>query len=169
LPGALSLVLDLLENERKFNIQFDHIFIEAGTGFTASALLLGLDWIEHPAHIHIILLADKEEKFLMRLNLCQEMFTQLLQTDSSLPNNFTLHYPLLTKGFGQIKASLFETILYLARNEGFLTDPIYSAKLFIESKRIITQENIKGNVMLLHSGGSFTLMGFQQQIHNILS
>jgi 1-aminocyclopropane-1-carboxylate deaminase len=169
LPGALTLVLDLLENERKHNIQFDHLFIEAGTGFSASALILGLNWIEHPANIHVILLAEEEEAFLTRLNQCQEMFTQFIQTFSSLSNHFTIHYPVLTKGFGQIHPSLFETILHIARNEGFLTDPIYSAKLFIESRRLIIQEKLKGNILILHSGGSLTLMGFQHQLHKTLS
>lgn len=169
LPGALTLVLDLLKNEIEHNIQFDHLFIEAGTGFAASALLLGLSWIEHPAHIHVILLAEEEEAFLTRLNLCQEMFAQFIQTSAPLPHNFTLHSPLLTRGFGQINAALFETILSLARNEGFLTDPIYSAKLFIESKRLIIQEKLQGNGLILHSGGSLTLMGFQHQLHKALN
>lgn len=170
LPGALTLVLDLLENEHQHHIQFDHLFIEAGTGFTASALLLGLNWIEHPVHLHILLLADTKDAFLKRLSLCQEMFTQFIQTSPlSLIHNFTLHDPILTKGFGQVNSSIFETILYLARNEGFLTDPIYSAKLFIESQRVITQKKLKGHVLILHTGGSLTLMGFQPQIHKALS
>lgn len=167
LPGALTLVTDLLKNEFEHHIKFDHLFIEAGTGFTASTLLLGLNWIQHPIHVHIILLAEEEEAFLKRLNSCYEMFTSFIQTTSTLPCHFTLHSPLYAKGFGQIHSSLFQTILSLARQEGFLTDPIYSAKLFIESKRIIAQQELQGNILIQHSGGSLTLMGFQHHLQKL--
>lgn len=164
LPGALTLPLDLLQNEQKNTIQFDHIFIEAGTGFTASALLLGLDWLKHPAHIHIVLLAEDKEAFLIRLKACHAIFSQLLKREISFPSNFSLYLPLLTRGFGQINASLFENIKQIARTEGFLTDPVYSTKLFIESKQLIKQEQITGNILIHHSGGGLTLMGFQNQL-----
>lgn len=169
LPGTLTLPLDLLENEQKERIHFDHLFIEAGTGFTASALILGLNWLKHPVHIHVILLAEDEKAFMLRLKLCHEMFTHLIGFETSLPCNFTLHTPLLTKNFGQINDSLFDAILHLARHEGFLTDPIYTAKLFMESKQLITQEKIKGNLLIHHAGGSLTLMGFQRQLYELLT
>jgi 1-aminocyclopropane-1-carboxylate deaminase len=168
LPGALTLVLDLLENEQEHNLVFDHIFIEAGTGFTASTLILGLNWLKHAACIHILLLADDEKAFLSRLKLCYEMFIQFMETSSPSPQNFVIHLPLWTKGFGQVNSSIFKTIVHLARKEGFLTDPIYSAKLFIESRYRIAQENIQGNILIHHSGGSLTLMGFQDQLQKVL-
>lgn len=168
LPGALSLPLDLLANEQSQNMQFDHIFIESGTGFMASSLILGLSWLQHPAHVHMILLAEDEKAFVMRLKHCHAMFNQLTGTHTALPSNFSLYKPELSKGFGEINRSLFENIAHLARQEGFLTDPIYSAKLFIESKNLIIQKKMKGNLLIHHSGGSLTLMGFQHQLHQAL-
>ncbi len=167
LPGALTIVLDLLANEQEKKCTFDHIFIEAGTGFTASALMLGLHWIEHPACVHVILLAEDEQAFLASLKLCHEMFIQLMGCPFSFPENFVLHYPQKVKGFGKINSLLFKSIAHLARQEGFLTDPIYSAKLFITSKELLRQENIKGNVLIHHSGGSLTLMGFQDELQHL--
>lgn len=164
LPGALTLSLDLLANEQVENIPFDHIFIEAGTGFMASALILGLNWLQHPAHVHVILLAEDEAAFMMRLKLCHAMFHTFIETQTSLPSNFSLHKPEISKSFGEINRSLFENIAYFAREEGFLTDPIYSAKLFIESKYLIIQKKIEGKLLIHHSGGSLTLMGFQDQL-----
>lgn len=166
LPGALSLPLDVLDNQEEYNIEFDHIFIDAGTGFMASALILGLHQLNHRAHIHVLLLADDEKAFEKRLNHCHQMFCNLMGRDMSLPRHFTLHRPSLAKGFGQMNSFLFKTIAEIAQTEGFLTDPIYSAKLFMESKRLIKQDQIEGNVLIHHSGGALTLMGFQHQLAN---
>ena len=164
LPGALSLPLDLLKNESDLDLQFDHIFIEAGTGFMASALLLALHWLEHRAHVHILLLAEDKQAFQKRFKEYYVMFQRLLGIDFSFPSNFSLYLPLLTKGFGEIHNALFNNIHFLAQNEGFLTDPIYSTKLFIESRRLIEQEKLRGNILILHSGGALTLAGFQRQL-----
>ncbi len=164
LPGAFTLPLDLLENEQTLGFAFDHLFIEAGTGFTASALILGFHWLKRSTLIHVILLAEDSAAFLERLRECHEMFSQLMQTSCSFPQNFILHLPQLTGKFGQIKPILFENIVNLAQTEGFLTDPIYTAKLFIESRHVLGNGEAKGNVLIHHSGGALTLMGFQEQL-----
>ncbi len=163
LPGALSLVLDLLQNEHDHQLAFDHIMIDAGTGFMASALLLGLSWLQHPATVHVILLAEDQAAFLTRLTQCHEIFKQLLKKDLEFPQNFKLYLPALTGKFGQIQSHLFQTITQLAQTEGFLTDPIYSAKHFIECRHIFAQQDIQGQVLIHHSGGALTLFGFHNQ------
>lgn len=164
MAGALSLPLDFLANEKESQIKFDHIFIEAGTGFMAATLLLGLRWVHHSAHVHIVLLAEDEEAFLRRLKQCHTMFSELIGKETPSPFQFSLHRPLLSQGFGQISSCLFREITTLARQEGFLTDPIYSAKLFIEGRRIIEAMQLKGNLLLIHSGGALTLTGFQHHL-----
>jgi 1-aminocyclopropane-1-carboxylate deaminase/D-cysteine desulfhydrase-like pyridoxal-dependent ACC family enzyme len=164
LPGALTLPLDVQENEKALGLTFDHIFIEAGTGFTASALILGLHWLKRPTLVHVILLAQDSHAFLSRLQQCHEMFMQWMQCPCSFPQHFVLHTPQLTGKFGQVDSFLFEAIAHLAQKEGFLTDPIYTVKLFIESKQFLTQKGIRGNILIHHSGGALTLMGFQEQL-----
>ena len=95
------------------------------------------------------------------------MFIQLLDVSFPFPHNFVLHTPQMTGRFGEINSMGFETIAKIARQEGFLTDPIYSAKLFIESKRLLANGEILGNVLIHHSGGSLTLMGFQNQLKKV--
>ncbi len=164
LPGLLTLPLDVIQNEKEGGLHFDHFFIEAGTGFTASSLILGLHALKHQGHCHVLLLAEDEEAFLSRLQMIHEMFCQLMGETFCFPKNFTLYRPLLTKGFGKISPDLFDTIIAIARTEGFFTDPIYLAKLVIESKRIIEEKRLKGNALLFHCGGALTLTGFQKQL-----
>lgn len=164
LPGALSLAHDIIKNERENGITFDHIFIEAGTGFMACALLLGLSWLKCPSLVHVLLLAEDELAFHRRLKHCHEMFLELMQAPAPIPQHFALHLPQLTGGFGKTPPFIFQFIKQLAQEEGFLTDPVYSGKLFFEAKRLLSTGEIKGNVLIIHSGGALSLMGFQEQL-----
>lgn len=160
-PGALTLSLDIIRNEQEMTLQFNHIFLEVGTGLTACALILALHWLEHPCTIHCLLLAEDQNAFLNRLNTCKKMFQDCLQQEISFPENFKTHLPQKTKGFGKVPKFIFSSIRQIAQKEGFLTDPIYSAKLFVEAENILALDQYKGNALMLHSGGALTLMGFQ--------
>lgn len=167
LPGALTLATDILENGKEWGISFDHIFIDAGTGFMAAALILALSWLRIPSTVHVLLLADDPPAFFRRLNCCREMFSDLMQTSASDPRNFVLYPPLLACSFGKTPRSLFRFIRQLAQDEGFLTDPIYTGKLFMEGKRILSSGEFKGNALIVHSGGALTLAGFQHKLTDL--
>jgi 1-aminocyclopropane-1-carboxylate deaminase len=64
------------------------------------------------------------------------------------------------KSFGGTDRTIFRVINSIARNDGILTDPVYSAKLFITAKQAIQDLSIDGNILLIHSGGTLALSGF---------
>lgn len=164
LPGALTLVIDILENEKTTEIPFDHIFIEAGTGFTACALILGSSWLGSHSSIHVVLLAEDQAAFHRCLADCHSFFQDLMQTRVPYPQNFVLHEPQLTGSFGKTSPLIFQSIKQIACKEGFLTDPVYSAKLLIEGKQILSRDEIKGNILFLHAGGALSLAGFRDHL-----
>jgi 1-aminocyclopropane-1-carboxylate deaminase/D-cysteine desulfhydrase-like pyridoxal-dependent ACC family enzyme len=151
LSGALTLADDIRRNEKTVRFSFPHVFVEAGTGLTAMALLQGLT-PRH--HIHIILLADDEEAFLGRMS----------DLDILVQAPFTLHRPTVARSFGAVNSKVLETIRTLAYTEGILTDPIYSAKLFMTAQEIIATQNLEGQALVVHSGGGLALSGFQDQL-----
>ena len=130
----------------------------------ASSLILGLSWLNFQATVHVVLLAEDREAFLANLKRCHEMSMELMQMKTAWPTNFVLHLPEITGGFGQVDGSIFQTIEKLAREEGFLTDPIYSAKLFMEGRLLLEKGALKGKVLFHHSGGGLTLAGFQDKL-----
>lgn len=151
MPGALSIAKDILDNERALGIRFDHIFVDAGTGFSAIALIKGLQDCNHQAMVHVVLLADTELVFKHKL----------LDWVGSKPNNYRCYLPQTAKAFGAVNASIMNEIKRVAKEEGILLDPIYSAKLFHESRARIVSDNLKGNVLIIHSGGVLSLAGFE--------
>jgi 1-aminocyclopropane-1-carboxylate deaminase len=150
MDGAMSLGDDIIRNEKTLKCNFQHIFIDAGTGFAAAALITRLTELKHQALIHVLLLADDEE-----------LFKSKLYAWTSLdPQNYCCFYPQTAKSFGSINQKIREEIRVLAREEGILADPIYAAKLFHETRRYVLTEKIQGNVLIIHSGGTLTMPGF---------
>ena len=153
MPGAESLAYDIICNEKTVGLQFDHIFIDSGTGFSAIALIKAMYALKHPAMIHVLLLADDEKLFK------QKMQKLLSGCDFSHNSSTKYHcfYPSNAKSFGAVNATVKKEIKRMAYDEGILVDPIYSAKLFYEARRKIVADNLPGNKLIIHSGGVLSL------------
>jgi len=164
LVGCLTLALDLLRNESELGFAFDHLIIDAGTGWTAACLVQALNFLNKNTYIHIILVAGKKEEFSRVLEEVKKEMEHLFQFSLPSPTRFFLYQPHNAKSFGGINAHVFRTIVTLAQQEGFLTDPIYTAKLFDEGKALIEKDRLKGNILFIHSGGAFSLAGFQDEL-----
>ncbi len=159
LPGALTLPLDILQNEKNEGIAFDHIFIDAGTGLMASSLILAFSLWKRRTHIHVVLIAGDRDYFISQLSFFHKELEKFLQTDIPFPQNFTLYYP--KEDFGKINDDIFKDISSFAKQEGIFTDPIYTAKLLTAVKNI--GKDLQGNILINHSGGGLSLFGF---LHN---
>ena len=160
--GAMSLPLDIVRNEQENGVAFDHVFIEAGTGLSAAALLLGFAYLEKETMCRVLLMADSEAKFLEELARYHAEFEGWLGEKCPFPTRFSCERPSLAPSFGSTNAALFEFLVETARSEGFFLDPIYSAKLFYHAKQKIPY--LAGPTLILHSGGALTLSGFQSQL-----
>lgn len=166
LPGALSLPLDIIRNEQELEVEFDHLFIESGTGLMALSLILAYSWMQKKTHIHVIPVAGSQHDFLEKLSFFQKSFDRLIQHSTPFPQNFTLHSLSSHRAFGSQGTLIWNEIKETAQNEGFLLDPIYTAKLFRTARQLLG--SLKGNSLLIHSGGALTLAGFQEQLRMVL-
>lgn len=169
LPGAMTLVLDIIENERFYAIKFDQLYLDAGTGFTAIASIIALAFLERNMRINILLLADTQEQFIAKLWLHYQLFKTRFSLEFSLNailNQLHFYQPNQAKSFGATSPNLFRFIREIAQKEGFLTDPIYSAKLFLFAKEKIKeyQSEQEQHHLIVHSGGALSLTGFMDKL-----
>lgn len=163
--GALSLPLDIMRNEKESQVRFDHIFLEVGTGYTSIALLLAFAYLEKTTLCHLVLLAETEKEFLMRLHKVHNEFEAWLGCAAPFPTHFCFHNCTIAPSFGSTNQALFDFIVEMARTEGFFLDPIYSSKLFYQTKKLLQNDaQIDGSVLLIHSGGALSLSGFQDKL-----
>ncbi|GJQ59293.1 MAG: pyridoxal-phosphate dependent enzyme [Candidatus Scalindua sp. AMX11] len=160
LPGALSLMVDILRNEKESGVVFDHLFIDAGTGMVAQSLLAGAAALERKTTFHIVVLADSFTDFKSGLaQVIQQTEKFLHLTITTLPDHH-LYYPSVAKSFGSTNSTIFREIKRTAREDGILTDPVYSSKLFLTARKTILEQTLQGNILLIHSGGALALSGF---------
>jgi 1-aminocyclopropane-1-carboxylate deaminase/D-cysteine desulfhydrase-like pyridoxal-dependent ACC family enzyme len=156
--GSCSLFLDILQNEQYYQKDFNHIFIDSGTGFTASALALCNHYFQTGKQIHIQLTAGAPESFSENLAFGRQIFANDLGSELTLPDNFTLYPPLLR--FGKINSAMARELIRIARKEGILTDPIYTLKLFLSVQQIIERRRLSGNILAIHTGGLASVWGY---------
>lgn len=160
LPGSLSLPLDILRNEREAGVRFDHIFTDAGTGMIAQSLLAGAGALDMKALFHVVVLAGSYEEFQSGLSRVIQYARDFLGVPLSLLPDYRKYYPATARSFGSANKTVFKEIQRIARESGILTDPVYSAKLFLTARQTIHNQALKGNILLIHSGGGLALTGF---------
>lgn len=164
-PGALTLPLDIIQNEQELNLSFDHIFIDVGTGFSAAALLLGFAFMCKQTCCHLLLLADEEKDFLNNLQQWHQYFEEWIGESCPFPTKYRCWRSSLAPSFGSTSRAVIKFLMEIARGQGLFLDPIYSGKLFHQAKKQLEEDlNIQGNILIIHSGGALTLIGFQEQI-----
>jgi 1-aminocyclopropane-1-carboxylate deaminase len=138
---------------------------------SAIATILAFAWLKKETLLHVLLLADDEQQFLSKLkhfHLTFEVFIEHRLSWSDVVHRFKIHTPTQARAFGSVNATILRHIKFLAREEGFFTDPIYSAKLFLEARNTIHEQALEGNILMIHSGGALTLMGFQKQLSDAI-
>lgn len=157
LAGSLGIAGSLVELALKHRKWPSQIYIDAGTGFTAIALILGLGYFGLPCQVHVVSMTGQSQaEFDGQLARFRPQCQHLLgQAD---PISYRLHHPSVGQSFGSTPSRVFQEIQLLAQEESLLVDPLYTAKLslFYEQKR-----DPELPALMFVSGGSEGLLGFQ--------
>lgn len=160
--GALTLAREITEQEESSEIEFGEIFVDAGTGLTASALIIGRTYLEKTVPVTVILLAGTKQEFVDRLRFFTKIWEQ--ETGESLATpNYRILSPITGKSFGPGNARVWDEIFRTGNEEGMFLDPVYTGKALLTVRELLKQENPR-NPLWIHSGGTLTLAGFQKKI-----
>ena len=148
--GAMTLADEIMSPKAHDLGPFDRILVDAGTGLTAKALLLGLSRYPHPPAVTVLMLAEPASPFKAGLESFAKQFS--LSTEN-IPA-YDLIRPSLGRSFGSTPAAVFKEIQRVAREEGILVDPIYSGKLFLAARSWAKADS---RDLIIHSGGGLSL------------
>lgn len=162
--GASLLSEDLIKNETEKNIKFQDIFLDSGTGITASSFIshqIYLDQIKFRTY-HICLIAGNEIDFLNSLEIVYRSLYNKNIKDVEIEINF--YYPDQAKSFGSTNNKIWKTIKNFARKEGIFLDPIYTAKSYLILEKNISLIEPTHKILFIHSGGGLSLTGFMDKL-----
>lgn len=162
--GLATLALDILRNEKQTGLTFKDILIDSGTGLTAASLIATYGLLKKEAHIHVMLAASTPDAFASMLDLVKQALEKITGVAISYMPRYSIHSPPCAKSFGSTNATIFQTIRSTARSEGFFLDPVYSSKLYLLLHKLAHTKSLSGPTLFIHSGGLFSLAGFQHQL-----
>ena len=158
LPGAMTLGQDIFRNQVEHGIQFDNIFIDAGTGLSAVGLKAYLDFKKFSGNLHLVHMAPIDFD-----SLYQELVVGEYKSDFEI--NLIHHKPPTAKSFGAINQKVLAEVRRSASEDGVLVDPIYMAKLNLSVKEIVSRHDLEKQCnLMVHSGGGLSLHGFWDKL-----
>jgi 1-aminocyclopropane-1-carboxylate deaminase/D-cysteine desulfhydrase-like pyridoxal-dependent ACC family enzyme len=173
--GTLTLAWDVMRNEMEGEVEFDHIFVDAGTGMVSMGLIMGLEMVGHGAMVHVVPMAGEEE-YREAMDKYRPWYRNLVQKaedeglvrvgEAQFPKGDRVRiWPLLQdRSFGSVSKSLLKYIKQFVMQHGVFLDPIYSAKMVERAVHAIQEEELSGNILLIHSGGALALTGYLHRL-----
>ncbi|MEL6675102.1 MAG: pyridoxal-phosphate dependent enzyme [Bacteroidota bacterium] len=163
LPGAASLALDIWRNQQASGLAFDHVFIDSGTALTAGALVLGLAWLGISAQVHVVMMAEDEAYFQARMEIFSQWWEAWLGSQPAYQAP-SLYHSVIAPAFGKVNQEVLQACRSIAREEGFFVDPVYTGKLLLTARHQAARHELRGNILVVHTGGGPALLGFQDKL-----
>ena len=147
--GCSEIILELTKT-------YDHIFVAAGTGTTASGLLKGIQDAGLNTKLHVIpalkggsFIADEIARY------------------TALSNHLILHTDYHFGGYAKTTPALLDFIKKFGKQTGVLIDPVYTAKMFYAILDLYQQNQIltTDRILAIHTGGLLGLLGMKDKFY----
>jgi L-cysteate sulfo-lyase len=156
-PGYMNAILEIAR-QCDNDLPFDAIFVAFGTGGTSTGIALGLMLAGFPVPLYAVAVGSKQAFRTLRAPSLVELIAQMA-TALNIPLNERppVHelFGYAESGYSVPTAGSDAAIKRLARSEGYLLDPVYTAKAFDGMVDQIEQGNILqgSRILFVHTGG----------------
>jgi 1-aminocyclopropane-1-carboxylate deaminase len=136
----------------------NHIFCAAGTGTTAAGLLKGLQQMNSKAILHVV-------PVLKGGDFIREEILRYTAPSGHLVLHTDYHFG----GYAKTQPVLIDFIKQFVKNNGFLIDPVYTAKMFFAIYNLAKSSYFKPDekIIALHTGGLLGIMGMKEKFYYI--
>jgi len=172
--AALSYALcyfEIVEQLAAVGIAPDIIYVSSA-GSTGAGMALGKALLDHPAQVRIIAPMDWPWDTRADLAKTARDAAKLIGLELNLrPEAIDIHFDQIAPGYGIPSPAGNAALSLLARTEGILTDPIYSAKalagLIDDVRHGRLDQNSK--VVFVHTGGTPALFAYNRALADGIS
>ena len=169
--GYVGAAFELAEDCRRLNVEPRHIVCAAGSGGTLAGLIAGAPLAGLRSKIIGINVCDDRAYFQRKvredLRDWRRRYRQAPEIEDS-PVEIIEGY--VGGGYGLADAALLELIARVAKTEGLLLDPCYTAKALqgtlAEARKGTFGE--EGDIIFIHTGGAFGLFPHRQRLAQTL-
>ena len=147
--------------------EFDAIVVASGSGATHGGLLAGLRALGVQTPVHgICVRRDADRQRARMVTLMDRIATLLPGNDPVARADILIWDGALAPGYGRMGPRAAEALHLMARLEGLLLDPVYTAKAFAGVPGLLQEGGIApgSRVLFLHTGGQPALFAYQDEI-----
>ena len=149
---------------------FDAIIVPVGTGGTYAGLFIGKKLFDLKTEIYGVNVEEDEDYYRERITEIVEEWNRLFhQPISYSREEIRIIDGYQGKGYSQFGRNEIEVIKLLARTEGIILDPVYTAKAMrglIEEVKM-GRFNRNEKILFIHTGGIFGLLSRVEEMGNL--
>lgn len=157
---------EIANQSRKLGIKFDYIFLATGTGMTQAGLIAGRQINGGSENIVGISVARSSEKGSNVIkNFCQSYFKSKNLNLNTGQIDVLDDY--ICAGYGKYDDKISHIINNMVINYGIPLDPTYTGKAYAGMLETIKNQNISGNVLFIHTGGTPLFFDYMQSVRGI--
>jgi D-cysteine desulfhydrase len=168
--GYMSCAREIREQIRHGAPDFDTIVITAFSGGSQAGLLMGKQLTGLRAEIVSVPVAWEGREVRDYVGRVIAEARHRYRLDVTPPRDVPVIDGYQGEGRGQIGADTLATVLDLAREEGLILDPVYTAKAFhgLVSELARDPRRFGERVCFIHTGGLFSLFPFRGPLSRLL-
>lgn len=157
--GYLSAVQELAADFEQAGIRDADIVCATGSGGTQAGLTLGASLLDLQARVWGVNVCDDENYFLDKV--AADVQDWAVRYQQSAPPGLSIRVldGYVGKGYAKASPAIFELISELARTEGLVLDPVYTAKAFAGMLEELQAGRFAdaSDLVFIHTGGLFGL------------
>ncbi len=156
--GYIKASLEIVNQLKMMQLKMNHIVVPVGSGGTYAGLLLGKFLYDIPYRIHGFNICDNESSFVNRISDIVKKSQRQFNLKTNITNK-DIHIidGYVGKGYGLSSQDELDLIKKMARLEGIILDPVYTAKAILGLVDQIRQGRFRAedNILFIHTGGIF--------------
>ncbi len=169
--GYVNAVIELSNQASQKGLKIDWIVHTAGSGGTQAGLVFGTKMLKMQAKVLGISMGPDADSLRSASLKIAEGIASLLNLDIHFtPQDFRV-IDDYTGEEGKLSKDIVEAIKTMARTEGIMLDPVYTAKAMMGTIDLIKKDffDSNDNIVFLHSGGLPGLFAYERELSALVS
>jgi D-cysteine desulfhydrase len=166
--GYLECAVEIAEQMNHGAPRFDTVAIAAFSGGSQAGMLMGKQLVGLPAEIVSIPIARPAEVVREYVATTAAAAIRRFGLAIDVPKRVQVLDGFQGVGRGGVNDRELATVVSLAREEGIVLDPVYTAKAFGGLVATLEPKSLGQRVLFVHTGGLFSLFPLRDQLSRLL-
>lgn len=146
---------ELIQQAEEQNLNFDYIFVSAGTGTTHAGLVIGNYLCNKDSKVVGISIARKQQRGneVLKESILEyeQAYNEIIKCSE---DELIFIDEYIGKKYGDIYPEIVETIKKLMQTDSIVLDPVYTGKAFYGMEQYIKKHELRcKNILFIHTGG----------------